>query len=808
MATRLYFNTGHAADLSLTRPLPGGGVWETNVTSLPTTRRISTTTRGTANNASSPYGQNMTIGNGTNPNDILYFQGISGPLAAQTISGTITGVACFREANASDNLFAQLAVFVVDKSGARVATLWGGQTSGGTEFNSPSANTRYLTRASSQTITSYDCADGDRIVVEVGVRTESTRTNAGGYAYIGDPGGGDLGASDGGSNNLTLTPWIEFSDTLVFGYTETGSFTADAIVKKTQTGSFTMDAFIASGTDEFNGAFAADAVIRKPDVSGSFTIDAILSVPTSGSFTVDAWKSALVTGSFTFDAVIQDTPALIEDNPFDEPDTVSDFWHRNWTLIKGIENSTAEHGRSPSKGAFIYDNSNTVLDSERGGYITRRTYQKGNITARIKLAQAGGSTSVFDTRYAVYLRHSGETGGLGFYNATYVAVELIVQAGGSLALQIRGNYNSVLYGPVDVTSELGTWSIGDEFYLKGWVKGSRVKGKVWRVGDPEPRPQINRNDIGIQTGAGYKGMAANTRTSWKPVEWDVRRVTAYNLDYSVDVDAVIQAIQAGSFTAGSILKKTQTGSFTMDAVLSAGSGTGSFTADAIVKKTTSGSFAADSVLKKSTSASFSADAVKKASASGAFSLDAMLGVARSGSFTLDAIRLRTASLTFTLDAVLKGTRSSSFTLGAVLKATNSTSFTLDARLRVTALVSFTADAILQREQQSSATVDAIVRKGATGSFSAGALLLSPRTGSFTLDALAVARRVGSFAADAVLANTISGSFSLDAVLGLAVLPDIDAEVVIRMIEAETSIHQIDFQSTLRMIEAETSFTGG
>ncbi len=480
MATRFYFNVTKAADLALSRPL--NGFWEVNASVLQTTRRLTTTRYGGA-----VIGPTVTVGNGTNPNDQLWFQGISDPLAAQTISGTLTGVMVVRESNTSANLTTKVRIYVVNKSGTVVATLYDGSGQS-TEWNSPSANTRGFWDFGSASISSYTCSGGDRIVVEIGCRVASTRTADTAYMYLGDQSTtSDLPTGDASSNNQTLSPWIQFSGNLTFGYTETKTFTADSVLKGTQSSSFTLDAVIDAGTSEE---------------------------------------------------------------------------------------------------------------------------------------------------------------------------------------------------------------------------------------------------------------------------------------------------------------------------------TGSFTADAIVKGTASGSFSADAVVQKSASATFNLDAVLKASASGSFPLD------------------------------------------SIVQRATSTTFTVDAHLRTVALVSFTADAILQREQQSSATVDAIVRKGATGSFSAGALLLSPRTGSFTLDAVIkgtrsvtltldsvllrtatssfsvdavrrsteggtfdldawlIARRQGSFTLDAVFANVITGSFTLDAVLGLAVLPDIDAEVVIRMIEAETAIHQIDFASTIRMIEAETSFTGG
>ena len=760
MATRFYLNTGHAADLSLTRPLPGGFAWEQNVPSLPTTRRIGTTSRGTANNAAAPYGQlNSNLGTGSNPCDILFFQGISGPLAAQTISGTVQGVAVVREANTSDNLFTQLVVYVVDSTGARVATLFNGSTTGGSEWNSPSANGRNIPRQGSASITSYTCAAGDRIVIEIGCRTESTRTTVGAYMYLGDPGGSDLPTGDGSSNNTTINPWVELSANLTFGYTENKTLPADAVIKATVASSISADAWIVvPGGGTITDAISADAVVRAT-AAGTIPADAIIFRTVQGSITADAVTSVLHSGSVTADAIIQDTPAVIIDDPFDDPATVSDTWGPRWTLIKGIENSTAEHGRSPTKGAFIYDNSNTVLDSERGGYVGRGQFAKGVFTAMAKFVQSVDQL-VNDVRFAVYLRHSGETGGIGYYDALYVAVELVMQPAGAMALQIRSNYQTVQYGPIDLTATLGTWADGDEFYIKGWAKGSRFKGKVWRVGDPEPRWQINEVISGMPS-SGYKGMAANTDTSWKPVEWNIRRAWAYNLLYSVDADAVISAPVNASITADSVVKATRSSSITADAVITAGTSTvtGSITADAVQRRTEPHSITADASILAPRSATITASAIVQGSVPGTIAANAVIEKTVQGSIAADAI----TSVTRT---------------GGVLAA-----------------------AVILSPTPGTLPADAIIRATILGSISADAYAIYVRVGSITADAMARIVRSGAVTADAVYLRRITGTIAADAVVTRPLAgPPADWSLMARELDHAVTARELDHAVTAREID--------
>lgn len=207
MATRLYFNDSRSAAINIGAAV--SSLWEQNIAGAFTTKKMETSGDGNAN--ANHFTTNL--GNGSNPCDICFGQFMSDTLPSGVlISGTITGVIVCREGNTSDNMFTQLGLYVVDNTGALVHTLLGGANSAGTELNSPSANNRYLPRAGATAITSYTTVNAtSRIVAEIGLRTESTRTTCQGYMYFGAGNGTDLPAGDGTDNSLLKNGWIEFS---------------------------------------------------------------------------------------------------------------------------------------------------------------------------------------------------------------------------------------------------------------------------------------------------------------------------------------------------------------------------------------------------------------------------------------------------------------------------------------------------------------------------------------------------------------------------------------------------------------------
>lgn len=207
MATRLYLNAGTSGAVNIGAQV--GTLWEQSISGAFTTKKLGTATDGNSNTNHSTTG----LGNGSNPCDVCYAQFLSDAMPSGVlIDGTISGNIVVREGNSSDNLYTQLGLYVVDSSGALVHTLLGGANTGGTEWNSPSANNRNIPRNGATALSSYTTINAtSRIVAEIGFRTESTRTTCQGYMYFGGGSGTDLPSGDGGDNSTTKSPWLEFS---------------------------------------------------------------------------------------------------------------------------------------------------------------------------------------------------------------------------------------------------------------------------------------------------------------------------------------------------------------------------------------------------------------------------------------------------------------------------------------------------------------------------------------------------------------------------------------------------------------------
>ena len=210
MATRLYLNDGTNGAIDL--GAQAGTLWDQDIDAshaIWPTKELGTVADGNANDAH----DTSNLGTGSNPCDVLYGQFISDVLpTGVNISGTVTGTIGCREGSFNDNMFTQLGLYVVDSGGALVATLLAGTSSGGGEWNSASINNRKMPRGGSTAISSYTTGANERIVAEVGLRMESTRTTGRGYMWFGSGSSGvDLLSGDGTDNSSTDHPWIEFS---------------------------------------------------------------------------------------------------------------------------------------------------------------------------------------------------------------------------------------------------------------------------------------------------------------------------------------------------------------------------------------------------------------------------------------------------------------------------------------------------------------------------------------------------------------------------------------------------------------------
>lgn len=207
MATRLYLNAGTAGAINIGAQV--GTLWEQNIFGAFTTQKLGTTPDGNTNTDHAT----SSLGNGSNPCDICFGQFISDTLpSGVVVSGTIRGNITCKEGNTSDNLFTQLGLYIVNSSGVLVATLLGGVTTGGTELDNVSGKNRNLPRNGSTSITSYTTVNAtSRVVAEVGVRTESTRTTVAASMWFGSGATSDLATGDSTDNSTSKRPWIEFS---------------------------------------------------------------------------------------------------------------------------------------------------------------------------------------------------------------------------------------------------------------------------------------------------------------------------------------------------------------------------------------------------------------------------------------------------------------------------------------------------------------------------------------------------------------------------------------------------------------------
>jgi hypothetical protein len=213
--TRLYLS-GTAAAFNVGKSVNAtglGGIWESGISLANTTQKLTLT----ANATRAIAGNGNVVGSGTNPNDIWYFSAMTDVLPnGKLLNGNFQGTALCRETSTSTNAFTQCGVYVVDSGGSLLATLVAAQTTGGTEYNNPSANNRMFPRtwssAPGPAISSYTTVDAtSRIVIEMGTRIETTRTADSVYQYIGNDGATDLPTGDGGSNSTIANPWFEFS---------------------------------------------------------------------------------------------------------------------------------------------------------------------------------------------------------------------------------------------------------------------------------------------------------------------------------------------------------------------------------------------------------------------------------------------------------------------------------------------------------------------------------------------------------------------------------------------------------------------
>lgn len=153
---------------------------------------------------------NLTIDNSSSTATTCFGQFVSPALTAQTISGTVTGYARMNVSNVTGcTAQSRVKITVISRTGAVVATLLA-MTSGASNLTTTLTSYQILNAAA---LTSYGCADGDRICIEIGIGRSAGTTSRTGNVSFGTSSATDITAAGSTTAN---NPVITFSGNLSF----------------------------------------------------------------------------------------------------------------------------------------------------------------------------------------------------------------------------------------------------------------------------------------------------------------------------------------------------------------------------------------------------------------------------------------------------------------------------------------------------------------------------------------------------------------------------------------------------------------
>lgn len=147
----------------------------------------------------------------TTTSTTLFYQFVSPPLAAQTISGNIKGQMRAQQSNATGQTArTTIVVTVINPAGTIVATLLG-LTNGSTDLGTTLTNRDYPL---STALTSYTCNTNDRIVIEVGIaRTSGVTVRTGTVAATNNS---STSLPEDNTTTTASSSWFEFSQNIKF----------------------------------------------------------------------------------------------------------------------------------------------------------------------------------------------------------------------------------------------------------------------------------------------------------------------------------------------------------------------------------------------------------------------------------------------------------------------------------------------------------------------------------------------------------------------------------------------------------------
>lgn len=149
--------------------------------------------------------------------DFLFRQYFSDQLAAQTISGNISGIIRALESAADADFRAQMVVRVVSEDGGTVRGTLLASDAGAlsNEFDATTLTNRKFPLNGNGALTNVAAQLGDRLLVEIGIRAHNvTATSKTGTLRFGDASASDLANNETGTTDDN--PWIEFDSTITF----------------------------------------------------------------------------------------------------------------------------------------------------------------------------------------------------------------------------------------------------------------------------------------------------------------------------------------------------------------------------------------------------------------------------------------------------------------------------------------------------------------------------------------------------------------------------------------------------------------
>lgn len=247
----------------------------------------------------------------TSPTFRAMLRYVVGPLAAQTISGTVRMQMRAMESNAGANATLGIAVKIIQPNGADRAVLLAYTASNKAtspyEFSATTLTNRRAYNASDVQpipLTSQNAVSGDYIVIEIGFRSATTTSRNISLRY-GDTTTADM--EDDTTSTNDYAPWVEFSQDLIFlqANTYTRSVSLDALAQKTEQKTPSLDSLMQKTLGK---TVSIDSMIQK-SIQGNVSLDSLMAKSIPVNVSIDGLIKAIVENAISLDALTQQSYA-------------------------------------------------------------------------------------------------------------------------------------------------------------------------------------------------------------------------------------------------------------------------------------------------------------------------------------------------------------------------------------------------------------------------------------------------------------------------------------------------------------------